>query len=581
MRWPDRDFKTAPAGLAFIVFWLGALLAGCAPAAVVHSSTSRTPAGRITATPFLPIKPTATASVTPAPSQTPGDVLRSRSPTPTAKPGIWIADYIPGELRAGLDPPPGFDWSQAREDALVRLEVGGERPVGQWVFALAAPFPSLIDGVRSQDILRSWKGEADGPFAGQPLLMESRTAEIFSALWGAPAPGAVEALSSQELLGFAWEHRPSWAIVPFEDLEPRWKTLEVDGISPLRKGFDAQRYPLAVTFSVEGDPQVADAFRALSFEETILANRQPQKLTNLLMTGVTALVRATAFTMERNGIAYPAQDIGEVLSSADLTHVSNEIPFDPDCPPPNPSQADLRFCSDPAYIALMEEIGTDIVELTGDHFADRGPEAMRYTLDLYNEEGWVYYGGGVDRSDAQQARVIEHNGNRLAFIGCNGKGGGYATAGENQPGAVACDFDWMHQEIGRLQGEGMLVIATFQHFEYYSYYPQPLQIQDFGGMAKAGAVIVSGSQSHQPQGMGFEGNTFMHYGLGNLFFDQYHFCTDNACDDAFIDRHVFYDGRYIGTELLTIRFVDYARPRWMAEEERVELLDKVFRASGW
>ncbi|HEY5572469.1 MAG TPA: hypothetical protein VIK64_05575, partial [Anaerolineales bacterium] len=214
MRWPDRDFKTAPAGLAFIVFWLGALLAGCAPAgeapaAVVHSPTSRTPAGRVTATPFLPITPTATALVTPAPSQTPGDVLRSRSPTPTAKPGIWIADYVPEELRAGLDPPPGIDWSQAREDALVRLEVGGERPVGQWVFALAAPFPSLIDGVRSQDILRSWKGEADGPFAGQPLLMESRTAEIFSALWGAPAPGAVEALSSQELLGFAWEHRPS------------------------------------------------------------------------------------------------------------------------------------------------------------------------------------------------------------------------------------------------------------------------------------------------------------------------------------------------------------------------------------
>ncbi len=134
----------------------------------------------------------------------------------------------------------------------------------------------------------------------------------------------------------------------------------------------------------------------------------------------------------------------------------------------------------------MEEVGADVVELTGDHFADRGPEAMRYTLELYELEGWVYYGGGYDRNDARRARLMEHNGNKLAFIGCNGKGGGYATASDTQPGAVACDFDWLHREIARLREEGYQVIATFQHFEYYSYYPQPIQITDFSGMAKAG-----------------------------------------------------------------------------------------------
>jgi poly-gamma-glutamate synthesis protein (capsule biosynthesis protein) len=79
----------------------------------------------------------------------------------------------------------------------------------------------------------------------------------------------------------------------------------------------------------------------------------------------------------------------------------------------------LRFCSDPDYIALLEEVGTDIVELTGDHFGDWGPEAMRYTLEMYEQRGWTYYGGGYDRKDARQARLIEHNGNKIAFIGCN------------------------------------------------------------------------------------------------------------------------------------------------------------------
>jgi poly-gamma-glutamate synthesis protein (capsule biosynthesis protein) len=204
---------------------------------------------------------------------------------------------------------------------------------------------------------------------------------------------------------------------------------------------------------------------------------------------------------------------------------------------------------------------------------------MNYTLDLYRERGWLYYGGGEDLKDGRKAVTIEHNGNRLAFIGCNGKGGGFAQAGKDNPGAVPCDFDYMAAEIARLRPEGYLVIATFQHFEYYTYQAQPEQERDFRRLAQAGAVIVSGSQAHQPQAFEFEEGALIHYGLGNLFFDQYD--VSPATRQAFIDRHVFYGGRFIGTELLTILFVDYARPRPMTADEREELLKATFNASGW
>jgi len=71
----------------------------------------------------------------------------------------------------------------------------------------------------------------------------------------------------------------------------------------------------------------------------------------------------------------------------------------------------------------------------------------------------------------------------------------------------------------------------------------------------------------------------IHHGLGNLFFDQYG--VSSGTRQAFIDRHVFYDGRHISTELLTIMFIDYARPRPMTPEERTLLLEAVFTASGW
>jgi poly-gamma-glutamate synthesis protein (capsule biosynthesis protein) len=309
------------------------------------------------------------------------------------------------------------------------------------------------------------------------------------------------------------------------------------------------------------------------------SNRDPNKLTTLAMTGVTALVRATAFTMEQQGIEYPARDIGDWLRSADITHISNEVPFAEGCPFPNPVQESMIFCSDPRYIRLLESVGTDVVELTGDHFQDWGEEAMYYTLDLYRQEGWGTYGGGANLDEGRKALLVEHNGNRLAFIGCNAKGGSFAQAGPDHPGAVRCDLDWMAGEISRLRAEGYLPIATFQHFEYYTYAAQPNQISDARQLAEAGAVIVSGSQAHQPQGMEFLGDSFIHHGLGNLFFDQY--SVSLATRQAFIDRHVFYDGRYLGVELLPMMFVDYARPRPMTEDERLDLLQSVFSASGW
>ena len=67
--------------------------------------------------------------------------------------------------------------------------------------------------------------------------------------------------------------------------------------------------------------------------------------------------------------------------------------------------------------------------------------------------------------------------------------------------------------------------------------------------------------------------------LGNLFFDQYGLCP--ACEQGVIDRHVFYEGRYMGTELLPIQFIDYARPRPMTLEEANSLFQALFSASGW
>ena len=496
---------------------------------------------------------------------------------------LWIDPQLPAALREALNIPPEVSIWEA-ENATVRLEAGSDRPVSHWIYALVAPFPTVPYGVPSDDLIRNWRGEWVGTFAGLPLLMDESAYHMLRALWGEAADGAVQVLPSQELLSRAWEQRPSWAIVPFEAVEPGWKVLEVDGQSPVRNDFDPTSYALNVPVSLNGDQQAAEllisVYGAASGQEMLPAsNRDPERLTVLAMSGVTALVRATAYTMEQNGVLYPGIDVRDWLRSADLTHISNEVAFAKNCPYPDPVQQSMRFCSDPRYIALLEDVGTDIVELTGDHLADWGTDAMYYTLDLYRERGWPYYGGGENLDEGRRAITLEHNGNRLAFIGCNAKGGSFAQAGADRPGAAACDLAWMAGEVTRLRGEGYLPIVTFQHFEYYTYRAHKPQIRDARAMAEAGAAIVSGSQAHQPQAFEFNSGSFIHHGLGNLFFDQYE--VSYPTRQGFIDRHVFYEGRHISTELLPILFIDYARPRPMTPQERVDLLNSVFSASGW
>jgi poly-gamma-glutamate synthesis protein (capsule biosynthesis protein) len=227
-----------------------------------------------------------------------------------------------------------------------------------------------------------------------------------------------------------------------------------------------------------------------------------------------------------------------------------------------------------------------VVELTGDHFANYGPEAMRLTIQMYRDRGWQYYGGGETLQDGLEPATFTHNGNRIAFIGCNAKGGGYATASATAPGAAACangGYEAIHARIQQLKQEGTVVFATFQHQEYYQYTVLPQFRADFTAMVDAGADVVLGSQGHQPQNMELYASGFIHYGTGNLFFDQVITLGGDQryLDRAFIDRHVIYDGRYLSTELITIQFIDFAQSRRMTAEERAEFLATIFRAGGW
>jgi hypothetical protein len=448
------------------------------------------------------------------------------------------------------------------------------------VYALVAPFPTVTDGVSFEELKRAWiEGIAPAPFDRDPLMMEEATRAAISALWGEPAGSAVLTVPAEQLLDIAWSNKPSWAIVPFEALEPKWKVLTVDGQSPIRKNFDLSSYPLVINLILQSQSDTEPSILGLP-----PPNYDPAKLTTVIMTGVTALVRATALTMEIKGTTYPGERIRDLMREADITHVSNEIPFFTGCTYPKGNQVALVFCSDPKYIDLITDIGADVIELTGNHFADRGSAGMRETIEIYKDKGLPYFGGGLDLQDSLKPALFEVNGNRIAFIGCNKPDvGRFPTATDFQPGAAPCNFPILTREINALKAQGYVVISTFQWNESYDSRPSPQQMDDFRLMADSGASIVSGSQAHYAQMMEFYNDTFIHYGLGNLFFDQMgdQDWMPPGIRREFFDRYVIYDGKLISVELITAMLEDYARPRLMTEQERAGFLQEYFFYSGW
>lgn len=509
---------------------------------------------------------------------------------PPAEPGfisIWLPPYLPEDLVKGYHLAEGLVEYQDQGFADLTLDVSDESLVAEWIYALTAPFPTVTDGIASRDLIQFWSGGQPSNLPFDEILVDGGTKAIFERLWGPASIPNVRVISKSELLSAAWEKRTSWAIIPFERIEPLWKVIALDGQSLLDKAFNLSPYPLKVPFSVVGDPNKAADFQSRfgggSADPVFpVTNRDPDQLTTVMVTGVTALVRGTAYMMELNGMTYPAIDIGDLLRSADILHISNEISFSPTCPKPfaRPDHdANLIFCSKPEYIQLLEAIGTDVVELTGDHFIDQSDESMLYTIDMYEQRGWQYYGGGRNFEDGIAPALFEHNGNRIAFLGCNAKPLGYSTASETSPGAVHCDMPLMAEKVREVKAQGYQPIFTFQHLEYYSYGINPNVAGEFYQAADAGAVIVSGSQAHIPHALEFYKGSLIHYGLGNLFFDQFKESMDQR--RAFIDVHVFYGNQHIGTKLVTIQFIDLARTRFMTDEERVELLENIFFASGW
>ncbi len=570
--------RSVPFCLVSLIVLIGILLGACQ----VQAGTSPDLPPTSTSLPATQAPPKASPTLTP-------------SPTPTALPiTLWIDPILPDDFRKKINLPEGMLTSRSETEANLFLTAGDPPDsaslLGEtWqTYALVAPFFTVQDDLSMADLLSFVRGDqpAELPVTVDTILLRNQDNALVAHLFDStaskiPPKSKIDNVTDAFFRPEVQTQEGAWAILPFELLVPQWKVISIDGKSPLDDDFAPESTPL--TQQITLSTNLADLSLTADQLAGLLptSNRDRTKLTSLIMTGVTAMTRDTAYIMSTEGVTFPGTEIWEFMRAADLTHISNEVSFYEGCRFPDPDYTGFIFCSDPAYIHLLAYLGADIIELTGNHNNDvralYKEDSVPFTLDLYRKYGMQWYAGGVNIADAKQPLLIEHNGNKLAFIGCNSYGPDMAWAKEDSSGAAPCeDFGWISDEVTRLRSQGYLPIVTFQYQEDYLVTAQSPAIRDFRRLADAGALIVNGSQSHVAKAMEFWNHSFIQYGLGNLFFDQPGFYITY---DGIIQKHFFYQGRHVSTQLLTITLEETAKPRLMTPQERQKFLDDIFEAS--
>lgn len=520
------------------------------------------------------------------------------SPTPGKHPplAVWLAAEVEPALRPVIE-------ELFQDDVMIvvtsdaALRFTGEplpeaQPVYTVTFAAATRFDTIHPVISWRRLQGIWRGQAFAPAAADEadigpdftrITVLTETLPLLTKVLGPSSSNVVGVSGRTALIDAAWQDRSTLVLLPFEELEPRLAALAIDGQNPVENSahFDPAQYPLVAHLYAQLDPADETEAERLAqvLERLPSGNRDPSRLTVLTMTGVTAMCRLTAAQMERFGPAWPAEVVGPELARADITHISNEVPFVEGCEP-NTDPNNFNFCSKPEYVETLFASGVDIVGMTGNHQNDFGRQNAIASLEMYEAWGLPYYGGGKNLEEALKPLYIEHNGNRLAFLGANSYGPPMAWATDALPGAAPFDLNILSATIRSIKEKKLadIVLVELQYQESYDVRPLVDQRLDFNALVRAGADIVTGVQSHVPQAIELTDGKLVLYGLGNLYFDQ---MWTQATREGMVVKHTFYKGRHLSTQILTTMLYEYGQPRWTTPQERADILRRVFGASYW
>ena len=286
----------------------------------------------------LPASPEVTAltQATDPPAPAPTNTAEPTA-TPAPKPdrshlGVTVTDGAPlAALAPVLDAlkAAGVAAEQVMQEADFEVTPGTTSAGFTWerIFTPVDRMSSVLDSITLAELRAVWTGAGQTPNFTNIYVAQDDVAEL-TGLLGQPG-AAVKPTPANGVEAAVWGDPMGLGIVPFDALRVKLRAMKLDGASPVDNRFVAADWPLASRASLAAKTERGQVALA-KLGNVALTNREPGKMTVLVMTGVTAIARNSAVAIERSGdYGFLARLVGQDLAAGDITIISNEIPFQP------------------------------------------------------------------------------------------------------------------------------------------------------------------------------------------------------------------------------------------------------------
>lgn len=208
------------------------------------------------------------------------------------------------------------------------------------------------------------------------------------------------------------------------------------------------------------------------------------------------------------------------MQNADLFILNEEFPFSHRGEPMADKQ--FTFRTDPKYVSILKELGTDIVTLANNHALDYGRTAFEDTLETLDQAGIQRIGGGYSISEASAPAVCTVNGQRFAIFGATRVSPSADWyAGESQSGLFQTYDPAKLNAAIQEAGKSCDHVIVFVHWGIEkNETPEEYQRSLARSYIDAGADLVVGCHPHVLQGFEYYKGVPIIYSLGNYLFDN-------------------------------------------------------------
>lgn len=222
---------------------------------------------------------------------------------------------------------------------------------------------------------------------------------------------------------------------------------------------------------------------------------------------------------DRSGISAIAdEEMLTLMREADLFILNEEFPFSLRGEPMEDKQ--FTFRTDPKYIDIFQELGTDIAVVANNHALDFGQDAFCDTLDTLKQADIASVGGGYNIEEASAPVIREINGQTFAIFAATRVSPSYSWyATSSQPGLFQTYDPALLNEAITAAEELYDHTIVFVHWGIErNETPEEYQHVLARGYIDAGADLIVGCHPHVLQGFEYYKNVPIIYSLGNYLF---------------------------------------------------------------